>query len=992
MGIRNLIVCKEHQDKNGDLLCDNCENTLPKDFHFEERSIEAIASDSSVVRVEGKMPGDATVSSNEVNKDEAITLAKKYLKDISEDEVLGAYEISLTANGEKFDPKDFDNTVKVSIANAGLDMSERIAFLHVIDDETYEIVPASKLSDGALEFVAESFSTYIAIKVNAFYVYFKSTEDVEVYDTNGNKIENAAVMTDSDDFIFTVRPTKGYGITDVKVNAGYITMAGSSIGKVCNIEEVVSDVTVTITTAEVPKIMTQPITTKVAMDENAILLVEAENATKYQWQYRASDEAMWADVTTSVAAGGTTSTLTVYSNYAMNGMQFRCLVGNASIEPVFGAVSDVAAVYVVAGEVSTTGISANIVTEEAPVIIEHPATQKVDANVEKVTLTTVASGTNLSFAWQYRATSDNMWADLSTSVGTATTTKIDDTTSKSVLTVYSNYMLNGIQFRCLVSNDYYHGVDAIETDVAMLLVGTVNTEVTAQYFDLQISEQPESQKIEMGETAVFTVEAIGTGEETLNSYEWQYRKNSSEDFVAVDDTIGNGYDTATLTVNTSTMTIDEKTLKVSGDMNGYEFRCVVTNEVLPGYAATSEVATLMVAQGDISAVVEYDDTKVSSTLMERETYTYVSGTGNVYYAIGAKRAGLTNYTADKIQEITLLDSNVVPQGVVASWDASASGDGQIMAWVTKGDMSGSTQLYNLFIGGNGGIKAPAKSSNLFREYTRCVNINYLTKLDLSSVTTMESMFENCYKLTSVNLSGLVAENATKMGRMFFNCSGLTSADLSGLKTGNATDMSYLFRGCYNLKSVDLSGLETGNVTNMSYMFEVCNLLTSLDISGLDTGNVRNMSYMFSYCYSLTSINASELETSNVTNMSNMFAGCFGLTSLDVSGFETGNVTDMSEMFSSCSKLTSLDVSELETGNVTSMSSMFSYCHSLTSVDLSGLDTGKVTTMRSMFEECESLTSLDLSGLDTGNVEYMSSMFKYCASLTSLDVVNLIHQM
>ena len=91
----------------------------------------------------------------------------------------------------------------------------------------------------------------------------------------------------------------------------------------------------------------------------------------------------------------------------------------------------------------------------------------------------------------------------------------------------------------------------------------------------------------------------------------------------------------------------------------------------------------------------------------------------------------------------------------------------------------------------------------------------------------------------------------------------------------------MFNNCRKITTLDLSMFDTSNVTNMTQMFENDIALTSLNIDGWDTKNVTVMNNMFSGCSGLTSLDVSGFDTSNVTNMSNMFSNCSKLTSLDV---------------------------------------------------------------------------------------------------------------
>jgi surface protein len=206
-------------------------------------------------------------------------------------------------------------------------------------------------------------------------------------------------------------------------------------------------------------------------------------------------------------------------------------------------------------------------------------------------------------------------------------------------------------------------------------------------------------------------------------------------------------------------------------------------------------------------------------------------------------------------------------------------------------------------------------------------------------------------------------------------------------TSNFTDMSQMFEECSKITELDLSSFDTSKVTDMSMMFKYCTALASLDVSNWDVSNVTNMSYMFYCCAALASLDLSSWDTSNVTTMTNMFYYCNNLTSIDVSSFNTSNVTDMQSLFLACYKLTTLDLSNFNTSNVTTMKNMFYECKSLTSLDLSNFNTSNVTDMYAMFYNCKSLTSLDLSNFDTSNVTDITNMFSGCTALTTITCNN-----
>ena len=179
-----------------------------------------------------------------------------------------------------------------------------------------------------------------------------------------------------------------------------------------------------------------------------------------------------------------------------------------------------------------------------------------------------------------------------------------------------------------------------------------------------------------------------------------------------------------------------------------------------------------------------------------------------------------------------------------------------------------------------------------------------------------------------------------------------------INTSEVKNMESMFQGCRKMTSLDLSHFNTSKVTTMAHMFDGCTQATVLNVSNFDTSNVTDMEGMFSYCNSLTSLDVSHFNTAKVTNMSKMFNTCCDLTSLDVSNFDTSNVTDMSWMFQACLILESLDLSSFNTEKVTNMESMFNLCGQLRTIYIADRNdkwsTAAVTKSDFMFDSCKNL--------------------------------------
>ena len=284
--------------------------------------------------------------------------------------------------------------------------------------------------------------------------------------------------------------------------------------------------------------------------------------------------------------------------------------------------------------------------------------------------------------------------------------------------------------------------------------------------------------------------------------------------------------------------------------------------------------------------------------------------------------------------------------------------------------------------------------NMFRGCDKLTSLN-LSGFDTSNVTNMGSMFEYCCNLRTLDLSSFNTSNVTNMRNMFRatadylnRIGGDTTIDLKlgeNFRTGKVTDMSGMFDECWYLQKLDVSGFDTSKVTNMTNMFSDCYWLSGLDVSGFDTSKVTSMESMFAGCRSVGVLDVSNFRTDRTNNMNCMFLGCSSLKNLSLGSFYTVNAVDLSEMFSGCRNLQELDLSSFDTSSVENMSKMFSGCGRLQELNLSSFDTSGVENMSEMFSGCSRLQELNLSSFDTSHVKDMHGMFTDCSALTNLDL-------
>ena len=310
------------------------------------------------------MPKDTLVSSKVIEKDEAFSLAKEHLKDLKEEDVLFAYDISLDSKDFEYQPENFGQTVTVNISKLNLNIKDNVALLHIIDDNNYEILPVSSFTNEEIKFRASRFSTYILISVESHTVKFSGDGDFKITEVSGDEITNNSQVASGTNFAFSIVPGEGYGITGVtlKTSSGniiypsgdsgdnFFVVVGEELGRTCNISSVTEDIDVNVETALIPKITTNIITAKVKLGEAAEFTISADNATTFTWQYRENENDYWHEMSSSIGtskvSGDTATFTTTAATNLLSGYDFRCIVGNDVFKDHHGAVSNIAKLIV----------------------------------------------------------------------------------------------------------------------------------------------------------------------------------------------------------------------------------------------------------------------------------------------------------------------------------------------------------------------------------------------------------------------------------------------------------------------------------------------------------------------------------------------------------------------------------------------------------------------------------------------------------------------
>ena len=406
---------------------------------------------------------------------------------------------------------------------------------------------------------------------------------------------------------------------------------------------------------------------------------------------------------------------------------------------------------------------------------------------------------------------------------------------------------------------------------------------------------------------------------------------------------------------------------------------------------------------NLDSVIKFNFVKAESVLASGE-YNYMRFANN------------SSFDRSKVESIKFMPTIDVPSSAIEVWDASLNKDGSVMAYTLDND---SNDLYELYIAGYGEIKL-SEANSLFFFFTNVETLDFNNIIDTSNVTDMLRMFQNCYKLTSVDLSTFDTSKVTNMADMFNGCSSLLNLNLSSFDTSSVTNMINIFASCSKMLTVDVSNFNTSKVTNMASMFSECSSLEGIiNLSHFDISNVSDMNKIFYNCSKLQTIILNNWNGSKLTNISWMFRGCSSINKIEMNNFNAPlltsvtrifwsyynsiglvekiqinnwnipNVSDLSYMFWGCSKLMDLEMEGFNAPSAANTLNMFYGCSSLEgTLDLSNFDTSKVINMSSMFYGCSKLVSIDVSNFNTSKVTDMSYMFYGCSSLGG--TLNLSH--
>ena len=330
-----------------------------------------------------------------------------------------------------------------------------------------------------------------------------------------------------------------------------------------------------------------------------------------------------------------------------------------------------------------------------------------------------------------------------------------------------------------------------------------------------------------------------------------------------------------------------------------------------------------------------------------------------------------NYGAAGCSGYDFANNKAALLSAISDWDTDRSGAiglyGQIQTWCV-GAITDMSELFK-----PAGQLSPQFNSDI-------------SNWDVSSVTTMQGMFQNNTAFNQ-DISAWDVSNVINMASMFTNSTVNTTSynqPLNAWDVSSVTNMNGMFAST-DAFDQPLNLWDVSSVTNMTFMFFDT---TAFDqsLNSWDVSSVTLMSGMFQQSTAFNG-NISSWVPSSVVNMSSMFAAASAFNQ-SLNSWNVTSVINFSNMFNQASifngNITSWDPSSAE-----DMGLMFSSQGTdVFNQDINGWDVSSVTTMQGMFLGSTSFDK-SLNSWNVGSVTNMQAMFEgataFNGNISSWDV-------
>lgn len=148
----------------------------------------------------------------------------------------------------------------------------------------------------------------------------------------------------------------------------------------------------------------------------------------------------------------------------------------------------------------------------------------------------------------------------------------------------------------------------------------------------------------------------------------------------------------------------------------------------------------------------------------------------------------TKLKKDTIESINILNTITIPSDSLGSYDVSELNNKSIMLWYMDID---SNNLYEVYIGSTGNVRANINSSKLFANLTNLHDMD-LSYLDTTDMVNASNMFANCVNLDELDIDSFTTDNLVNTSYMFINTPTLESISMASAEFTSVDTYTAMF--------------------------------------------------------------------------------------------------------------------------------------------------------------------------------------------------------
>ena len=445
------------------------------------------------------------------------------------------------------------------------------------------------------------------------------------------------------------------------------------------------------------------------------------NSLSYQWQYQGRTSTKWTNF-----ANATSASMTKMPSASWDGWKVRCVVTDGSGNTV---ASDTAVITI---------------EEETLAITAQPESVTTQAG-GSVTFSVTATGSSLSYQWQYEDKTSGNWTDITGVAGASMTVMLED--------------LGGWKVRCKVTD------------------GSGNT-VTSDTAVISIDGWLSDYSYTVQEDRIKLTSYTGTGTAV-----------TVPGFAVID---GTEYDIVEIS----------KYLWKNAQSLVFERGIMFPDDSSYLFSSMDSLKTIDLSEVDTSNVTAMNSMfRDCSSLTSLDLSSFDTSNVTDMHDMFWKCSSLTSLDVSGFDtsKVTTMSDMFRNCSSLTSLDVSNFDTSNVT------DISGMFRDCSRLTGLDLSGFDTSNVRDMDSMFWKCSSLTSLdlSGFDTSNVTDMYGVFWNCSSLTSLDVSGFDTSNVTNIYGMFRNCSSLTSLDLSSfnLLMVESDKCSIMLNGCTALSQI-----------------------------------------------------------------------------------------------------------------------------------------------------------------------------------------------